>query len=271
VIEVFVGGAGLRGHGLDGWSASLPILRGDRPHVSAPIAVPAPGMLSPNERRRASPATRLALSVAEEAVTMSGLPPASLRGVFASSNGDGATIGAILDALATGEGQVSPTQFHNSVHNAAAGYWSIGVHSPQAATCLGCNDWTIATALMKAAAEAAVEACPVLMCAYDLPLPPPLDLFRQVPEPFGAALVLTPDATATSLGRLRIDFVADAPPDGSESPRQPELAALSRAHPIARILRLLEGLAAGTADRFSLALLDGRIDVALEPVRPAHA
>ncbi len=269
MIEVFVAGVSVLGHGLDGWAGSRPILAGDIPYASLPLTLPAPKMLSPNERRRASQATRLALSVAEEAVAMSGLAPSSLRCVFGSSNGDGATIGAILEALSGADTAVSPTQFHNSVHNAAAGYWSIGVRSTQPATCLGCNDWTVAAALLKAASEAVVERAPVLLCVYDLPLPDPLSSFRQVPEAFGAALVFRPDPVGPVLGRLRLEYVAESGAGDSGHARRPGLDALSRAHPIARILRLMEGLAAGAADRFSVTLLDGRVDVDFEPRVPA--
>ena len=48
---------------------------------------------------------------------------------------------------------VSPTQFHNSVHNTAAGYWSIATGSQQPTTCLACHDATAAAALLKAMAE----------------------------------------------------------------------------------------------------------------------
>ncbi len=58
---------------------------------------------------------------------------------------------------------MSPTQFHNSVHNAAAGYWSIAHGSRQPATCLGAHDWTWAAALLKAVAEVAATGAPVLL------------------------------------------------------------------------------------------------------------
>ena len=83
-------------------------------------------LLAPNERRRAGTVMRLALAVAGEAAGMAGLPAAAMRNVFASANGDGAVIHALLEELARPDPQLSPTQFHNSVHNAPAGYWSIG-------------------------------------------------------------------------------------------------------------------------------------------------
>ena len=45
--------------------------------------------------------------------------------IFATANGELNTIGTILDSLVDPEKVVSPTQFHNSVHNTPAGYWTI--------------------------------------------------------------------------------------------------------------------------------------------------
>jgi hypothetical protein len=270
-MEVFVAGIAVRGPGLAGWAASRPVLAGEAPHVPAPIEVPQAAMLAANERRRAGPVTRLALAVAGEAVAMSGLPPGALRTVFGSANGDGATIHGILDVLSGPDIHVSPTQFHNSVHNAAAGYWSIGVGSTQAATCLGCHAFTAAATLLKAAAEARVERRPVLMCVYDLPMPEPLGACHPTGFAFGAALVLTPEPTDASLAALRIDYHDALPLPGTEAPRQPALAALAPANSAARLLRLLEALARGGPNRLSLALLDGRVDVDITPCSTAAA
>ena len=132
------------GPGLEGWAASRPVLAGAMPYEPRLSPPPVPTILAPTERRRTGPVVRLALAVAQEAAqgaaSSSGLPPGSLRSVFGSSNGNGVVVGGILEALAAaqeGERVVSPTAFHNSVHNAAAGYWSIATAGQQPATCLG--------------------------------------------------------------------------------------------------------------------------------------
>jgi hypothetical protein len=267
MIELFVTGIAVRGDGLDGWAASRPILAGEAPYLPEPARLPPPAILAANERRRTSPVTRLALAVAQEAADSSGLPPGALRCVFATSNGDGATVHAILETLAGPDRHVSPTQFHNSVHNAAAGYWSIGAGSAQPATCLGCHDATAAAALMAAAAEAQVEHQPVLLCVYDLPLPAPLNAARATAGIFGAGLVLAPEP-AGALARLRIDWRAEPAPPDREAPRH-DLGGLAHTNPAARILRLLETLACRQADRLALALIDGHIDVSVQPCSTA--
>ena len=133
-------GVSVWGPGLEGWGASRAVLAGHADYVRRDVAAPAPTMLAATERRRTGPVVRLALEVAREAAASSGLDAAGLRSVFASSNGDGVVVGGILDAMARaapGERVVSPTQFHNSVHNAAAGYWSIAMGSRAPATCVG--------------------------------------------------------------------------------------------------------------------------------------
>ena len=254
----WVGGIGLFGPGLPGWAASESVLAGWQPWEDAPLVVPPPALLPPTERRRTSLSVRLALAAAQAAAEQSGLPPAGLDTVFASSNGDGAVVGAILDSLATPDGVVSPTQFHNSVHNAAAGYWGIGVGSTRPSISLGCHDDTFATGLLHAGAQAATLGVPVLLCAYDAPLTSPLDAKRPTAVPFAVALVLTPrrgDASRAALtlryGSRPADATVVAPAPGSAS------CALADANPVARALPLLEALAARRAGTIHLPLLDG--------------
>ena len=104
----------------------------------------------------------MALLVAQEACEAAGMAPASLRAVFGSGNGDGAVVSGILETLSSADPQVSPTAFHNSVHNAVAGYWTIGAGSAQPVTCLGGHNGTFAAALLKAMAEMRAAPWPML-------------------------------------------------------------------------------------------------------------
>ena len=246
------------GPGLPDWASATAILTGADPWQDGAVVLPPPALLSATERRRTGPVVRLALAVAGAAAAASGLPPASLRPVFASGTGDGITVAAILEAMAHPDGWVSPTQFHNSVHNAAAGYWSIGTASNQPATCLGGHDWSFGCALMKAVAECAVEQAPVLLCVYDVPLPSPLDAARPIGSVFGIALVLVPDGPGP-----RLSLRWDAAPATRSEPLLPGLRALAASNPAARSLRLLEALARGGSDAFDVPVLDGCLAVTL--------
>src|SRR3546814_10360262 len=73
-----------------------------------------------------------------------------LATVFAGSDADMAILQRISAALATPERIVSPTDFHNSVHNAAAGYWGIGTGSRAPSTTLAGYDASFALGLLEA-------------------------------------------------------------------------------------------------------------------------
>ncbi len=144
--------------GLPGWDAARPVLAGAAAYVPTDTPPPPPSILSATERRRTGLTVRLALTVAQQAMEMSGELPGSVRSVFGSANGDGAVVDSILVALTSDDPAVSPTQFHNSVHNAAAGYWAIATGSREPATTLGCHDATFAVAAAAGDGRAASRA-----------------------------------------------------------------------------------------------------------------
>jgi len=256
--------ASIWGPGLPGWASSRTVLAGQHPYAPTPTPAPPPALLPATERRRAGPVVRLALAVAHEAAAASGLPPETLRAVFASSNGDGPVVGAILDALATScanERVVSPTQFHNSVHNAAAGYWSIATASRLPATCIGCNDDSWAAGLLIALAELHATCAPVLLCCYDHPLPAPLYAVRPTGPAFAAALVLAPNGAGPTLA---LQHDPQAPP--RDHPQLPaDLDVLMRQNPAARALPLLAQIARNQPGAHDLPYLEGRLTLSLQP------
>jgi len=258
-LRVAIRGLSVLGPGLSGWAASAPILAGEAPWLPADYVPPAPTLLPATERRRTSPSVRLALAAAVEAVQASGIPPEELASVFASSNGDGSVIGMILDALQEPLVQISPTQFHNSVHNAAAGYWGIAVGSSRPSVSLGGHDRVFATGLLHAATQAAATAEPVLFCAYDTPLPAPLSGKRRTDLPFATAMVLSPGPGDAA---LILRFVAEAAT--GEPSLDGDLGTLIPQNPVARALPLLAALAARRAASFAWSLTeDSRLEVAV--------
>lgn len=267
-LRAYVAAAALWGPGLEGWEASVPVLRGEAPYDPRPSPAPPPALLPSAERRRTGPVARLALAVASEAAERSGLPPGSLRAVFGSSGGDGLVVGGILEALAPGDlpRLISPTQFHLSVHNAAAGLWSIATGNPEPATCLGCHDATWAASLLAAMADVVTEGRPVLLCAYDHPLPPPLDAQRPLIAPFGAGLVLVPDLPpAGALASIAVRHRPGPAPSTVVEPRVEALRPLAEGNPAGRVLRLLEALACGEAAACPAPYLDGHLEVLVAP------
>ena len=258
-------GVSVWGPGLEGWAASRAVLSGAQPYEHRASPAPPPALLASTERRRTGPVVRLALAVAGEAATASGLPPADLRSVFGTGNGDGVVVGGILDALsqARDERVVSPTAFHNSVHNAAAGYWSIATGGRAPASCLGAYDDTWPASLLAAMVDGHATGKPVLLCCYDHPLPPPLHAQRPTSDPFGAGLVLAPPGRAGRVARLHLAY-GSRPAPGTP-PRTASLHALFTGNPIGRALPLLEALARGATEEQAVPYLDGHLWLRVEP------
>jgi hypothetical protein len=261
-LTAHIEGVGVLGPGLDGWTDSVAVLQGRSPYVRQPAAIPVPEGLPPAERRRLGLVVKLALSVGLQATSRAGVEPDALPAVFASSGGDGQNCHEICQALADDEKLISPTRFHNSVHNAAAGYWSIATRSKAASNALCAFDWTFAAGLLEAVTQVVVDKTRVLLVAYDAPYPQPLFAKRSIPEAFGVAFVLAPShggasspvgATA-AIGHLTLQLT-DAPADRMSNP---DLEALRASIPAARALPLLQRLATGRAGVVNIDYLDGR-------------
>lgn len=251
MIRVWLAGAGVLGPGLPDSAAARDILLGAVRYVDAPDPEPVPALLPANERRRASGPARWALTVGSEALAVSGLAPQDVAVVFTSCCGDGSITDQICRALAAQPPEMSPTRFHNSVHNAPAGYWSIFARSRAPSTTLCGYDASFAAGLLEAAAQAAVERRPVLLVAYDLKATEPLHSLWPVPRPFAAALVLTPQSAGSVNMRLDIGIA-----DGTASRAWPEaMPAELSANPAAQALVLLAAVAKGTGGRAALQYL----------------
>jgi hypothetical protein len=194
-LSACVRGIGLLGPGLDDWLSGASVLAGVTPYTSRATVLPVPAALPAAERRRTGAVVRLALAIGFEASSRAGANPAELPTVFSSSGGDGSNCHEICQTLATGDRQLSPTRFHNSVHNAASGYWSIAVGATPASNVLCAYDATFGAALLEALTQVVVDRTPVLLVAYDSAYPEPLHGVRPIPDAFGVAMVLTPVST----------------------------------------------------------------------------
>ncbi|MEO8716947.1 MAG: beta-ketoacyl synthase chain length factor [Burkholderiales bacterium] len=243
----------LIGPGLPDWAAACAVLSGARPYAHAPTTVPAPALLPPNERRRAGLAIKIALAVGSAALAASTRDASTLDTVFTSSSADGDTCHAICEQLAGSERLISPTRFHNSVHNAPAGYWSIATRCMAASTSICGHDASFGAGLLEACAFVQSRAAPVLLIAYDAPYPEPLLSKRPVSDAFGLALVLAPMAGAGALASLELTLAGGAPDTLGDR----RLEALRRSVPTARALPLLVLLARGTRGTAAIEYLDG--------------
>jgi hypothetical protein len=238
LLSAHVDGVGLLGPGLSSWTDAVHVLSGEVSWAPAPTVLPAPQSLPAAERRRTGPSVKLTLATGLEATRHAGIEPATLPAVFTSSGGDGQNCHEICAALATAERQISPTRFHNSVHNAAAGYWGIATGATPASTALCAHDASFGAGLLEALTQVIAERTAVLLLAYDSAYPEPINGVRSIPDAFGVALVLTPARGPATLARIEA-HLSDAPADPMSGP----LEDLRRAIPAARSLPLLARLA----------------------------
>jgi Beta-ketoacyl synthase, N-terminal domain len=277
-LTAAVQGIGLLGPGLENWPAATAVLTGAGRYSPQPAVLPPPAALPPAERRRTGSVVRLALAVGFEAVARADVKAAELPTVFSSSGGDGNNCHEICQTLATADRQISPTRFHNSVHNAASGYWSIAAGATPASSVLCAFDASFAAGLLDALTQVAVDRKSVLLIAYDAAYPEPLRATRPIPDAFGVGMVLAPVSGGGDPGASvpAGDSLADPPlgiaslparsrsvvitasltealPDRMPDPR---LESLRGTIPAARCLPLLAKLARRESGRVVLEYLD---------------
>jgi hypothetical protein len=173
-LTAFVDGIGLLGPGLSNWAQGRQCLDGSLPYETARCVLPLPMALPSAERRRAGAVVKISLAVGQEAVEASGLQARDLPSVFSSSSGDAVNCHEICAALASNDRLISPTRFHNSVHNASSGYWSIASGAMTSSSVLCARDGGFAAGLLEAMTQCAVDATPVLLVVYDTEYPEPL-------------------------------------------------------------------------------------------------
>jgi hypothetical protein len=237
-LAASIEGIGFWTRGLPSWEAARAfVLDGSLPE-DAPKR-PSPQLLPPNERRRAPETVAVALEVALAACAAAEREPAALPSVFASAHGDLAITDYMCTVLADQPQTISPTRFHNSVHNAAAGYWTIGTGAMQPATAISALGASFAQGLLEALAQLAGGSEAVLLVGYDSASAGPLAEVTRSEGLLGGALVLAREPRPGRI-RLRVEL-GDGQPGGGPGP----LARLASGNAMAPMLPLFEALARG--------------------------
>jgi hypothetical protein len=240
-MRVWLSGIGISAAGVPDWESARAFIAGDREFELFEYRYRAPELLGGAERRRCPVSVKLALDVAEQARAMAGVEGADMAGVFASMTSDGPIVTRCLATLADDPHYLSPTDFHNSVHNAAVGYWAIATGSRHGATSLTAAEDSFAAALLKGVMQALSGDVPVLLCVYDVPFDAPLDVRVGIPVPFGAAMVLHGTPPATNLASLDL-----ALEEGEAAPSRPLRdfwSGVFETNPAAGIIPLAEQIA----------------------------
>lgn len=189
---------------------------------AAPPARPAAAALPANERRRAPDSVLLAIEVAGQAVAMSGRAASELACVFSSAYGDQLISDYMCATLAQAPAELSPTRFHNSVHNAPAGYWTIATGCHAASSAVSAGHASFGAGLLEAATLCVAEQRPVLLVCSDIAGSGPLREMSGSRIAFGCALVLSPQPGMNGLAQLDLtlqphaeDTLQPGPPTGA--------------------------------------------------------
>ena len=160
---------------------------------------PKPEVIPANERRRAPLPVRLAVEASSQACEMAGLDASGLASVFVSGLGDTQLTDYMCKVLAGENKALSPTKFHNSVHNAAAGYWTISTNCMQAANSVAGFNESVSLTLMEALVQANAEQRPLLLTFYDAPSSPILRELLENEHPFSVSIIVSPNTDESAL------------------------------------------------------------------------
>jgi len=177
-----------------------------------------PTLIPARERRRAPQSVKLAVEVMSQACDMAGLDPAGIAAVFSSATGDMQITDYLCRTLATTPAAVSPTRFHNSVHNATTGYWSIAAKSNAATNAVSAYEYTAPMAFLEAAIQTLEDRSPVLLVTQEMAAPKALHNTCPSDQPFSMAILLTPAGfNANPVATVEFD-ISKAPGNWPELP-----------------------------------------------------
>ena len=258
-LQINLDGISLFGPGMSGWAQASEVFAGRTALKLAPIQLPPVEALPPAERRRVGMPIKLSMAIGFEAARNAGADPAQLTSVFSSTEGDCDNCHAMLETLASDDRAISPTRFHNSVHNAPSGYWSIATACMEPSTSLCAFDATFVAGLLEATTQALASGKPCLLLAYDTTYPEPLYALRRIPYALGVAMVLNPLKTAAT----RASLILELTPSIATVMLDPDLEALRTSIPAARSLPLLRLLAMGSSGSVVIEYLDS-LNLAVE-------
>ncbi len=241
-MKATVCGIGILAEGLADWDSARLVLTGQVPYAAQPPRAAHTGHLGANEARRCPGPARYAIDVGLQALAMSPYAPDAVASVFSSASGDL----EIADRNCRGLGGVppvlSPTLFHNSVHNAVAGYWGIATGAQTRSISLSAFDDSFGAGLLETLATVVATGEPTLYVAYDLRPPPAFAKVRALAASFAVALVLAPAGVG---GCGTIEGVWQPAAEPETTLKDAALDHLRRHNPAARSLPLLAVLAQG--------------------------
>lgn len=249
-MQFSISGIGAWGPGFCDWQTLRARLAGQGQSEDLAFKPPAPECIPPRERRRAPLSVKLAVEVAGQACAMAEIRPSETACVFASGMGDTAITDYMCRTVVSDHPAVSPTRFHNSVHNAPVGYWSISSGSMLSSNAVAASHHTVPASLLEAISQCCIEQVPVLWASQDIPSPRPFRDMFDIKDPCAFALVLNPQ-TNEDQGGIRASV---EPGNGNWPVLDAEnLVELYQTNPSARILACLARFVPQVSNGVSLA------------------
>ncbi len=248
-MKVTVLGAAVWGRGLCDYADLERAVANGRIAEDAEFIAPKPEAIPPRERRRAGLMINLAVTVAHQACEHAGVDKSQVPSVFVSSMGDTDITDYMCRKLAQPDKLLSPTKFHNSVHNAPSGYWTISAENRAPSSFVGAYDHSFGTGLLEAASQVQAGAQPVLLVVYDIENRRPFSDVSPISESFAAGLVLGPSEVGSSGAGIGVEMqlVLQAGSTAAAGAKEaaaimPDFADLAARNPSASSLGLLEQL-----------------------------
>jgi hypothetical protein len=244
-------GIGAWGPGFNDWpSLKALLLQTAAQDESAFItSTPKPEVIPANERRRAPLPVKAAVDASWQALQQSGIASSEVACVFGSGLGDTEITDYMCRALTTTEKQLSPTKFHNSVHNAAAGYWTISTHCMKSANSIAAYHMTAGLAVLEAMTQCVLHNEPVLITLFDTAAH---DAYRQIfdcQHSFAAALLITPIGFVSAMPLAELTLTQEPALATQPEWLSPTLNTLYQGNPAAKILSLLAAIAQFETDK----------------------
>ncbi|MDH3510043.1 MAG: beta-ketoacyl synthase chain length factor [Gammaproteobacteria bacterium] len=238
-MKLSIAGIGIWSRGFQNWDEFQTVsgkLTADTATWEMPSATQIPG----RERRRAPALVRLAVEVAHQACDMGDIRKSGVASVFCSAMGDSEIATYICQTLASPIKVLSPTKFHNSVHNAPAGYWSISAENRAPSSSVAASRYSFPVALLEASVLATAESRPVLLVAADIQVRGPYEGVYPIENPFGAGILIQNQVNDAGGWSFKLEQRSG----NVEWPtlKNPFLQELTETNPAARCLRLIEAI-----------------------------
>jgi hypothetical protein len=205
MADLALAGIGVWSERFSNWEQFCATVRGEPVAIEPKLQ---PELIPARERRRAPLCVKMAIEVMDQACRMADADRSSVATVFGSGMGDMQITDYMCRTLASDPRALSPTRFHNSVHNACTGYWSIATESKSPASAVSAYEHSAAMALLEGAIQAVVENIPVVVAFQEVAPTEPFKSVYAGSHPLAMAFLLRPkQGSAASFGTLTLDLL----------------------------------------------------------------